>query len=239
MIFRLLHNTYTTFALASTVFLAVGCTKEKLEDCPGQCTLITGHLVTSGLQPLAAVTVTANWHSGLSFASPRTKARATTDATGNYQVRFYVKDDELHDGYFELTYGVDKDRYYLLGNTDSPDVGSGSIKRDTTYHLAPFLIPHKAFVQLTVPNPSQIQSYFSVDFSSAHLHTLTATKQFSGGGAVVGIPKQNDPFTTLVEIAGDQIVYVRARRNPNYGTTSTVDSLVVPAGTTRALTIRY
>ena len=232
-----MRNTYASLALI--VLLASSCTKEKLEDCPGQCTIITGHLVTSGLQPLAAATVTAKWYSGSGYASPRTKARTTTDATGNFQVSFYVKDDELHNGYFHLTYGVNKDRYYALGNTDGPNTGSASIKRDTTYRLLPFLIPRKAFVKLTVPNPSQIQEYFSVSFTSAQMTSLTITNQFNGGGPAVGIPKQGDPFTTLLEIAGDQKVYVRATRSRNYVYTSTIDSLVVPAGTTRALTIKY
>jgi hypothetical protein len=235
-----MRNRYATLSLASTMLLAPSCTKEKLEDCPGQCTLITGRLVTSGLQPLAAGTVTASWHTGRGgYGAPRTKARTTTDANGNYQLSFYVKDDELHDGYFDLTYGVDKDRYYVLSNTDAPDTGSASLKRDTTYHLLPYLIPRKAFVKLTVPNPSQIQEYFSVDFSSAQMRTLTITKQSIGGGAVVGISKQSDPFTTLVEIAGDQKVYIRVTRGPNYLYTSTVDSVLVSAGITRELTVKY
>lgn len=234
-----MRHTYAALAFASTMLLAAGCTKEKLEDCPGQCTLLTGRLLTSGLQPLAAVLVTAKWYPGGSFAVPRTKARTTTDANGNYQVSLYVQDDELHDGYFQLTYEVNKGRYYALGNTDSPDTGGAGLKRDTTYRLLPLLIPRKAFVKLTVPNPNQIQQYFSVAFPSAQLHTLTATKHSIGGGASVGIPRQNDPFTTLVEIAGDQTVYVRATRSLNYVYTSTVDSLVVPAGTTRELTVRY
>lgn len=234
-----MRYTYAALAFASTMLLVAGCTKEKLEDCPGQCTLVAGQLVTSGLQPLAGVTVTAKGYTGQGFNTPRTKARATTDANGNYQVRFYVKDDELHDGYFQLTYEVNKDRYYAVGNTDNPDTSGAGLKRDTTYRLSTYLIPRKAFVKLTVPNPEQIQQYFSVDFSSAQLRTLTATKNTSGGGASVGIPRQNAPFTTLVEIAGDQKVYVRATRSQNFVYTSTVDSIVVPAGTTRALTVRY
>jgi len=234
-----MRSTYAALALASTVLLAAGCTKEKLEDCPGQCTLVTGQLLTSGLQPLAGVTVTARWYTGYTYNTPRTKAQVTTDANGQYQARFYVKDDELHNGYFELTYEVNKDRYYAVVNTDSPDTSGADLKRDTTYRLSPYLIPRKAFVKLTIPNPDQIQQYFSVDFSSAQLRTLTATKNTSGGGVSVGIPRQNAPFTTLVEIAGDQKVYVRATRSQNFIYTSTVDSMVVPAGTTRALTVRY
>lgn len=226
-------------AFAGAILLAAGCTKEKLEDCPGQCTLVTGQLLTSGLQPLAGVTVTAKWRTGQRFSTSRTKARATTDANGQYQVSFYVQDDELTDGYFQLTYEVNKDRYYAIGNTDNPDPGGNGLKRDTTYRLSPYLIPRKAFVRLTVPNPEQIQQYFSVAFSSAQLRTLTATQNTSGGGASVGIPLQNTPFTTLVEIAGDQKVYVRATRRQNLIYTSTVDSILVPAGTMRTLTVQY
>jgi hypothetical protein len=228
-----------TLVFASTVLIVAGCTKDQLEDCPGQCTFLSGQLLTSGLQPLAGTPVTATWRAIGLFAASRTKARATTDAQGRYQVSFYVKDDELHDGYFQLTYEVNKDRYYAVGNTDSPDTSGAGLKRDTTYRLPPFLIPRKAFVKLTVPNPAQIQQYFAVDFSSAQLRTLTATKTSSGGGASVGIPQQNAPFTTLVEIAADQMVYVRATRSVNYAYSSTVDSLVVPAGTTHDLTVRY
>lgn len=239
-----MRHTYAALVFANTVLLAASCTKEKLEDCPVHCTLLTGQLLTSGLQPLAGITVTARWHNGGGFASgyaaPRTKARSSTDAAGNYQVRFYVQDDELQAGYFDLLYEVDKDRYYVLDNTDSPDTGTAYyLKRDTTYHLSPFLVPRKAFVQLTVPNPNQIQQYFSVEFRSAAGHTLRATKQALGGGAVIGIPQQSGPFTTLVEVAGDQLVYVRATRSQQYVYTSTTDSLVVPAGTTRTLPVRY
>ena len=234
-----MRSTYVALVFASTLLLAVGCTKEKLDDCPGQCTLVTGQLLTSGLQPLAEVTVTAKWYTGYSFNTPRTKARGTTDDNGHYQVRFYVKDDELHNGYFELTYEVNKDRYYAVANTDSPNPSGANLKRDTTYRLSPYLIPRKAFVKLTVPNPAQIQQYFSVEFPSAQRRLLATTKNAMGGGASIGIPRQNDPFTSLVEIAGDQKVYVRATRSLNYGYTSTVDSVVVPAGTTREITVRY
>jgi hypothetical protein len=227
-------------AFASTLLVVAGCTKEPLEDCPGHCTLLTGQLLTSGLQPLAGIPVTAKWSSGHSLINQlRTKARATTDVQGRYQVRFLVQDDELHRGSFQLTYEADPARYYVLSNTDQPDTGGADLKRDTTYRLAPYLIPRKAFVQLTVPNPAQIQQSFSVDFTGALQHALTATKHSLGGGASIGIAPQNNPFTTVVEIAGDQTVYVRATRSGPNGPTSTVDSLVVPAGTTRALTVRY
>jgi hypothetical protein len=221
----------------------MGCTKDKIEDCPGQCTVLTGHLVTSGSQPLEGATVTAAWHNGLGFAGyapARTKARTTTDAQGNYQLSFYVKDDELHEGYVDVTYQVDKDRYYALATEDGPDTGPTlGLRRDTLYRIPSFLIPRKGFVKLTVANPDQIQEEFAVSFTSAQMRSLVVNKEFSGGGPVVGIPKQQTPFTTLLEVAADQKLYVRTTRRLGTVYTRTLDSLQVAAGNTRELTIRY
>jgi hypothetical protein len=189
VLFRLqLRPACAALAFANTVLLVAGCTKENLDDSPGQCTLVAGQLLTSGLQPLAGVPVTASWRPLGIYAAPRTKARITTDANGRYQVSLYVQDDELHDGYFLLTYAANPDRYYGLSNTDAPDTGGAGLRRDTIYRLVPFLIPCKAFVKLTVPDPNQIQQYFSADFSSAHVRTLTATKHSIGGGPAVPVP---------------------------------------------------
>ncbi|RSK47523.1 hypothetical protein EI291_14795 [Hymenobacter rigui] len=225
--------------LLALALLVAGCRKEKLENCPGQCTVITGQLLTSGLQPLAGAPVTARWHSGQGYSAPRTRARATTDANGRFQVSFYVKEDERQQGYFDLMYEVSKSRYYVLGNTDGPDTGAAGRRRDTTYHLPPFLIPRKAYVKLTVPNPDQIQDYFAVSFTSAHLHELQVTPQSIGGGSSVGIPRQGTPFTTLLEVAGDQKIYVQATRGSNGAYVRTLDSLIVSADVTRELTVRY
>lgn len=238
-----LPATSLSYWLSAVLLLAAGCTTDKLEDCPGQCTVLTGHLVTSGSQPLAGAPVTAAWHNGHGFAGyapARTKARTTTDAQGNYQLRFYVKDDELHDGYVDVTYQVDKDRYYALATADGPDTGTAlGLRRDTLYHLPSFLIPRKGFIKLTVPNPDQIQQEFAVSFSSAQMRSLTVNKDFGGGGPAVGIPQQQTPYTTLLEVAADQKLYVRTTRRLGTTYTRTLDSLQIAAGSTRELTIRY
>lgn len=231
--------------VAGAALLVVASCKEKLEDCPGQCTTLAGHLVTSGNQPLAGATVTAAWHNGYGFAGyapARTKARTTTDAQGNYQLSFYVKDDELRDDYVDVAYGVNMDRYYALATADGPDTGPGGpgyLRRDTIYHLPSFLIPRKGFIKLTVTNPNQIQEEFAVSFASAQMRSLTVDKNFGGGGPVVGIPKQPTPFTTLLEVSADQKLYVRTTRRVGTTYTRTLDSLQVPAGTTRDLAVRY
>lgn len=213
--------------------LTAGSCKEKLESCPGQCTIVTSRLLTSGQQPLAGVAVTAVWKPLYGYSS-RDKARTTTDANGNFQLSFYLKDNELLDGYVYVLYEVDKNRYYNVDNTDALP----TLRRDTTYQLPPYLIPRKATVQVTVPNPDQIKDYFAVDFTSAYGHTLVTT-QGLGAGPVVTIPKQSTPYTTTVEVAADKKLYMQVARGVNGITTRTLDSLVVPAGTTRNLTLTY
>jgi hypothetical protein len=149
----------------------------------------------------------------------------------------YVQDDEMLAGYYELSTKVDNARYYAIDET----IGAltKTPKRDSSYQLPPFLIPRKAIVSLTVPNASQIQDYFSVEFVSALGNNLVVTKNSLGGGAVVSVPKQNTPFTTAVEVAADQKLYIRTTRKLVTTYTRNVDSLVVPAGTTHPLTITY
>jgi hypothetical protein len=225
--------------VACTAFVVTSCEKPKLESCPGNCTTITGRLLTSGQQGLSGAPISVYWRNGRGFSSSqlRYKAQATTDNNGKYSLSLYVQDDEMLAGYYELSTKVDNARYYAIDET----IGAltKTPKRDSSYQLPPFLIPRKAIVSLTVPNASQIQDYFSVEFVSALGNNLVVTKNSLGGGAVVSVPKQNTPFTTAVEVAADQKLYIRTTRKLVTTYTRTVDSLVVPAGTTHPLTITY
>lgn len=233
-----MRNIRYYLALSTVISLATGCfRKEKIESCPGRCTVVSGRLLTSNQQVLPNTSVSVRWilRGGvLGGGEVRTRGRTTTDANGNFRFSFYVQDDELHDGYFSVDYEADKNQYYVLGDGDA----LFDIKRDTTYQLPPYLIPRKAAVKLTVPNPNQVQGYFAVDFASAYGRTLT-TKKGAGGGPVFSIPQQNNPYTNTAEVAGDQKLYMQITRNTNGTSTRTLDSLVIPAGTTRAIIVRY
>lgn len=225
--------------LACTAFVVTSCEKPKLESCPGNCTTLTGRLLTSGQRGLAGAPISVYWRNGRGLSSNqlRYKAQATTDNNGNYSLSLYVQDDEMLAGYYDLSTKVDNARYYVIGET----IGALTTapKRDSSYQLPPFLIPRKAVVSLTVPNASQIQDYFSVEFVSALGNSLVVTKNSLGGGAVVGIQKQNAPFTNDIEVAADQKLYIRTTRKLGATYTRTVDSLIIPAGTTHPLTITY
>ena len=225
-------------AVSTVTLLATGCLrKEKIESCPGQCTVVSGRLLTSNQQALANASVSVSWilwGGVLGGGEVRTRGRTTTDASGNFQFSFYVQDDELHNGYFMVNHEVDKNQYYVLGDGDA----LFDIKRDTTYRLPPYLLPRKAAVKLTVPNSNQIQGYFAVDFASAYGRTLTF-KKGAGGGPVFSVSQQSGSYTNTAEVAGDQKLYMQITRNTNGTATRTLDSLVVPAGTTRDIIVRY
>ena len=232
------------FCLLSVVaLLATGCEKEKLESCPGQCTVVTGRLLTSSQQALADAPVSIAWISRGSLLGNkvRTKARTTTTTSGNFQLSFYVQDDELQDGYFSVTYEVDQNRYYVIDNTDALDTGSGPavIKRDTTYQLRPYLIPRKATVKLTVPNASQVQGIMFVDFASAQGGNLSFGSRLLGGGSAYQVTNQPGPFTATTPVAADQPLYIRVSKMVNGTNVRTLDSLVMGAGTARDVSLTY
>ena len=227
------------FCLLSVVaLLATGCEKEKLESCPGHCTAITGRLVTAGgSQGLSGATVTAVWdrNRGIFGGSSQDKARAVTDAAGNYQLTFFVKDEELKTGFFEVVFAVDPKRYFTIGDES---IAFFTLKRDTTYQASPYLIPYKATVNLTVPNPDQITGYYAIDFNSPHGYTLIPSLT-TGGGTHVSVAKQSAPYSTTIEVAANQRLYLQTTKALNGTYLRTLDSLVIPAGTTRTITVTY
>lgn len=227
-----------TRLLASLVCLATGCTKEKLESCPGHCTIITGRLVTAGgHEGIIGAAVVAKWLVPTSFgAKAVTKSQTTTDAAGRYRLSFFIEDNELTTGYFSVFYPVDKKQYYTIGD---PEHAFYKLERDTTFVIPDYLIPRLATVNLTVPNANQIQGFFSLDLTTAYGHNLTLSKNQQGSGTAVSVPAQAGSFTHAVSTAGDQQVYLHTTRNTNGTYLRTLDSLTIPAGSTRPITVRY
>ncbi|RZL08688.1 MAG: hypothetical protein EOO62_14895 [Hymenobacter sp.] len=226
------------FTLGSVAVLATGCQKDTLEDCPGQCTVVNGRLLTSGQQGLAGATVTVYWQNYYGYIGDqqRTKARAVTDANGTYQLRFYIKDDELLKGNFKLVCAADTQQYYTFQG-EGPSLAP---KRDTTYQLRPYLIPRKATVLVTVPNASQIPvSGMFLLFQSAHGYQLTLRANASKSGTVYTVYQQPGAATVAATVAADQPVFINTSRLRNGAPVITLDSLVVAAGTTSSLTVPY
>lgn len=226
--------------LGLLALLLVNCQKADVPPvCQGSCTTITGRLITGQPQVgIAGAEVVVKWilPSGLS-AKVVPKARTTTDAQGNYRVSFYIEDAELSNGYFSVYYPVDKNRYYTL--TEDQDAFY-VLKRDTTYVVKPYVIPRKAFVNITITNQNQLltdQGTFTSGFNTCYGHNTVFSRAIQGGGTVVTWGKY--PADNPLAVAGDQSILLTSYKTRNGIFTFTSDSLFVPAGTVKNVTVTY
>jgi hypothetical protein len=116
-----------------------GCVNEQ-EDyiskyCPGSCTEVSGKVLRASGQPVKGMQLTATWRNMRTFyegmgGTTRKKAVAYTDAQGNYTLRFLLRDDEMEDGYIDVSPQIancpDWECYSYTLYWDK-------LKRDTTY----------------------------------------------------------------------------------------------------------
>jgi|GEM_PF-2113628 len=226
---------------ASLTLLTTACEKtEILETCTDHCTTITGRLVTAdGKVPLAGANVRVKWihNDGTGYDKPRTKAAVTTDANGQYRLNFYIKDDELTQGYFNVIHGVNQEKYYVI---DESVFAFHELTRDTIIQIADCVIPRKAYVRLSLTNPTQLSAdnaYFASSFSSLYGPVRDFTAPIQGGGPVFEWRAGSAPQT--VPVAGDQLLIVNHIRARGSVSLRSTDSLVIPAGTTRDYPVTY
>lgn len=156
--------------LLGASLLLTGCAKESGFEpaCNGSCTVITGRFSTDdGRTGLAGVPLELKWvnFTGISHADIHRKTATSTDAKGNYTLRFHISDEELADGVFEITYRVDSKQYIV--DRDNLGYADSRLKRDTII-VSNWLLPRKAYLHFDVTNPAQVTSYFSADCSFRH-----------------------------------------------------------------------
>lgn len=178
--------------LAALLVCLSSCSKkEELPECLGSCTIVTGRLLTSGSAALPNAPVTLQWIRPIGlFSEMRKKAIGITGANGRFSVKCFLANDELSSGYLEISYQVDKSKYYTIGE---PESAFFNFKRDTILIAPDFLIPRKAFVKLIITNASQIPgSYsFTSDFNSCYGGNTVFSQKIQGGGASInwsGLP---------------------------------------------------
>jgi hypothetical protein len=200
--------------------------------------VVNGRLLTSGQQGLVGATVTAYWrnYKGVFNSQQRKKAQSITDANGNYQLSFYIQDDELQTGSFKLVCEADKQLYETYDD-EGPALAP---KRDTTYQIRPYLIPRKATVLVTVPNADQISSSgMFLLFQSAHGYQLTLRANTSNSGVLYSVYRQPGAASISATVAANQLVYINTTRLRNGVRIATIDSLMVSAGSVQNITIPY
>ena len=229
-------------AILSLIGLLSACQKEEmLEVCSDKCTTITGRLITgSNRTPIAGADITVNWNyqAGIGYKST-VKTRSKTDSNGKYTVSFFIKNNELAEGYFDVTYSVNENQYYTIGE-NTVAFYRNDIKRDTLIEVADYLIPRKAYIKFAITNQSQLiteKGQFFSDFNNCYGFNTRFNQQILGGGPVIfwnSLPSQNP-----LPIAGDQSILIKNHKTRNGVLTVTTDSLFIPAGTTSNFTVTY
>ncbi|TPE44515.1 carboxypeptidase regulatory-like domain-containing protein [Pontibacter mangrovi] len=127
--------------------------------CPGSCTVIKGRVSDANGAPVAGAALRIKWRDS-GYLQPkytRDKAMTRTDANGNYELRFLLRDDEFAEGYFELITDF-KDEGYLSCNEDNIWSAGYNLARDSTI-LQNFTVAPAAALRLTVDAEEAPQRY--------------------------------------------------------------------------------
>lgn len=189
-------------------------------SCNGSCNVITGRFTTDGRSiGLPNVPLELRWvkRSGQYESAVHRKAKTTTDANGNYNLRFYISDDELKDGIYEVQYQLDRSKYIV--SPDSPSkgfsVGGAAIKRDTII-TSDWLIPQKAYLRQEITNPTQAseQTMTLASFDAGALAT-TAVFNSKVDGLWYSTRSPGGVSAIDLEVAANQPVELRVDKYKN------------------------
>src|SRR5690606_24436702 len=100
-----------SFGIILGVLIFISCSKEEddliSQNCETNCTEIVGKIMTdNGTVPISNLKLTVKWDNipHLGSGTIRTKATTKTDSQGNFYLKFFIRDDELEEGGFRLSY---------------------------------------------------------------------------------------------------------------------------------------
>lgn len=228
------------FGIFLGILIFISCSREEddliSQNCETNCTEIVGKIMTdNGTVPISNLKLTVKWDNiqYLGSGTIRTKATTRTDSQGNFYLKFYIRDDELEEGGFRLSYEqLDQDKYL---RTDFNEISLFPITRNTTLTIN-HNVPKKAFLNLSLLNLDQVQQgdNFMTEFSYPRPSDFSQ----SIDGEVRGWnneSKQNH----LLEIAGNQPIELIIYRTINGVQTTEIKSIFFDAGTTSAYTIDF
>ncbi|MCP2043842.1 carboxypeptidase-like regulatory domain-containing protein [Pontibacter sp. HSC-36F09] len=128
------------YGLLLALFFGLNACIEKEDDyiskyCPGSCTEVNGQVLNGSGQPLRGMQLLATWQNLRTFkagggGATRKKAVAYTDDSGNYTLRFLLRDDEMLEGQIEV---VPQGRNCNQTTCQSYTLYWDELKRDTTF----------------------------------------------------------------------------------------------------------
>ncbi|WP_417559019.1 hypothetical protein [Mesoflavibacter zeaxanthinifaciens] len=225
--------------ILSVLLLFTSCSKEEedfiSQNCETDCTEIIGKIMTdNGTVPIADVELTVKWDNipYLGSGTIRNKAITRTDSEGNFNLKFYIRDDEIEAGGFRIEYELNENEYL---SSHLNRITIFQIARDTTININ-YNIPKKAFLNLSLLNLDDIQSGddLATDFSYERPDGFDQ----SVDGQVISWSNESEQ-NNLIEVAGNVPVELRIRRRINGVSTSEIETLFLEAGTTSDYTIDF
>ncbi|RIJ34075.1 hypothetical protein [Pontibacter oryzae] len=215
-----------------------GCNQEKddyiSKYCPGSCTIIKGRAtINNGSTPLAGVTLLAQWHYSryLSGSTIRKKAFATTDANGNYELRFLLRDDELQGGYIEVITNLDPEKYTYCQPGDF--YYAGELERNTTLERN-YALAAKATLELQLSNPDALGPNNSLVVTARY-----ATAPTQGAECEQRIFWPQTTATQLLTVASGTPVTISIARTKNGQQTTENLTVQLQEGETLALPLTF
>lgn len=215
-----------------------GC-HQKEEDyiskyCPGSCTVIKGRVTTGqGAMPMAGVTLLAQWHYSryLSGSTVRKKAFATTDANGNYELRFLLRDDELQEGYIEIITNLDPEKYTYCQPGDF--YYAGELERNTTLEQN-YALAAKATLELQLSNPDALGPNNTLVVTARY-----TTSPTDGTECEQRIFWSNTDMTQQLHVASGTPVNISIARTKNGQQTTENLTVQLQEGETQALPLTF
>ncbi len=229
-----------TLIIVLGIIFFISCSKEEddliSQDCNTDCTEIVGRIMTdNGTVPIPNLKITVTWDNipPMGAGIIRTKATTRTDSEGNYYLKFYLRDDELEEGGYRMSYEELNSNVFLATNLNG--ISLFEISRDTTLTIN-HNVPKKAYLNLSLLNLNDIQQgdSFSTDFS--YERPLGFSQSIDG--QVRGWNSES-PNNNLIEVAGNHPIELKVYRRVNNITTTEIETLNFDAGTTTNYTIDY
>lgn len=221
------------------ILLFTSCSKEEddfiSQNCETDCTEIIGKIMTdNGTVPIADVELTVKWDNipYLGSGTIRNKATTRTDSEGNFNLKFFIRDDEIENGGFRIEYELNESEYL---SSHLNRITIFQIARDTTLNIN-YNIPKKAYLNLSLLNLDDVQSpdWFATNFGYETPEGFTQ----SVNGQHIGWNNQSNQ-NNLIEIPGNQNVRIEVFRRVNNVTTTEIDNILIEAGTTSDYTIDF
>jgi 5-hydroxyisourate hydrolase-like protein (transthyretin family) len=233
----LFKNAKYVTCISALILIAILCESCYIVDddninavCTGQCTTIQGRFTTKdGNTGMSAMNLRLEWYTrdalGL-FAKTRKIASTQTDEAGNYHISFYVKDEEISNGSYQLHYQVPDETY--SHNPLVPYISFPSLKRDTTITRNFHLPKLDATIHFRLTNPEALGPDDRLFCLVIYEYDDLEHDEIYGVGALNAPNLIESTYTT----ASDQFTYIRTTKVKNGMEQVSLDSVMIGSGQT-------